>query len=137
MTQWRSQPSLSGWAKFKNLSDLYFFFPISPLFSDFSSLNPIFLFFPELFPLFPGFWQNFRCQREHSAPCPPAPLATLPIHVATYSANFDIQDAPSWVNFFVYGTDSLSKTFCLGFLRDRSQTLVKGAWCKKKKKKKS
>ena len=68
--QWRSQPSLSGGAKWKNHPEFCVSFQIFPLFPIFSQFFPSFTaFFPlfhKFFPLFPYFWQIFPC-REHSA----------------------------------------------------------------------
>ena len=48
--QWRSQPYLSGGAKWRNLPE-------------FSSFSPDFsLFFPDFLTLFPDCWHFFRCQ---------------------------------------------------------------------------
>ena len=56
--QWRSQPSLSGGAKWKNLPDFYLSFPIVPFFPDFSTF-PDFFSVPDFFPLFPDFPRFF------------------------------------------------------------------------------
>ena len=67
--QWRSQPSLSGGAKWKDLPDFCLSFPLFPLFPDVPPLFPIFPSFSRFPPLFPDFWQFFSCQGGHSAPC--------------------------------------------------------------------
>ena len=66
MSQWRSQPSLSGGAKWTNLPNFCLFFLIFPdfplFFSIFSTFNPN-------FPLFPNFCKFFTV-RGHSSPTP-------------------------------------------------------------------
>ena len=70
-TQWHSQPSLSGGAKWKNLPDFCLFFKIFPLFPPiFPSFPNFSLFFPQIFP---SLWQIFQ-SGEHSAPLTPLPM---------------------------------------------------------------
>ena len=69
--QWRSQPSLSGGAKRKNLPDFCLFFPIFLYFHNFFALFPFFVPFPPLYPPFPQFLANILLSRGHSAPSPP------------------------------------------------------------------
>ena len=71
MAMWRSQPSLSGGAKWKNLPDFCLSFPVFPLFHEFPDFSPLFPDFPPIFvPLFPDFGNLFCCQGGHSSPCP-------------------------------------------------------------------
>ena len=64
--QWRSQPSLSGGAKWKNHPKFCVSFQTFPIFSLFSQFFPSFTDF-SLF--FPDFWQIFPCWGQ-SAPLP-------------------------------------------------------------------
>ena len=68
--QWRSQPSLSGGAKWKNLPDFCLFFPIFLYFHNFFALSHFLFLSPLFIPLFPNFWQIFCCQ---GGTLPPAP----------------------------------------------------------------
>ena len=55
-------------------SSQFFPLPDFSLFSYFSSFSQI---FPKFFPLFPDFWQVFRCQGGTLAPFPPTGQATV------------------------------------------------------------